>query len=206
MRKKERNWDESNEAFNSIDLTVKLEEKFACMKTADCLLEFDMAIWTIRCQVNILTIRINLYLLTVLLRQFDFGNGIITDWTIIFTISSNLSSHESFLWNNCTPPGYHPDTCRMPPAECHLLDTTWMPPGCHLNVQYQEFEHLEVNHLSLHQLNVQSKFQGRNWKNFSSHILLEELEYVKKKNLCIFCMNVTLCKGISRSMHLIAWL
>lgn len=174
------------EAFNSIDLTVKLEEKFACMKTADCLLEFDMAIWTIRCQVNILTIRINLYLLTVLLRQFDFGNGIITDWTIIFTISSNLSSHESFLWNNCTPPGYHPDTCRMPPAECHLLDTTWMPPGCHLNVQYQEFQHLEVNHLSLHQLNVQSKLQGRNWKNFSNHILLEELEYVKKKIFVFF--------------------
>ena len=124
------------------------------MKTADCLLEFDMATCTIRCQVNILTIRINLYLLTVLLRQFDFGNGIITDWTIIFTISSNLSSHESFLWNNCTPPGYHPDTCRMPPAECHLLDNTWMPPGCHLNVQYQEFQHLEFNHLSLHQLNV----------------------------------------------------
>ena len=137
MRKKERNWDESMEAFNSIDLTVKLEEKFACMKTADCLLEFDMAIWTIRCQVNILTIRINLYLLTVLLRQFDFGNGIITDWTIIFTISSNLSSHESFLWNNCTPPGYHPDTCRMPPAECHLLNATcWIPPGCHLGVTW----------------------------------------------------------------------
>ena len=124
------------EAFNSIDLTVKLEEKFACMKTADCLLEFDMAIWTIRCQVNILTIRINLYLLTVLLWQFDFGNGIITDWTIIFTISSNLSSHESFLWNNCTPPGYlldiiwmppeyHPDTCRITTAGCHL-DVTWM--------------------------------------------------------------------------------
>ena len=145
-----------------------------------------MAIWTIRCQVNILTIRINLYLLTVLLRQFDFGNGIITDWTIIFTFSSNLSSHESFLWNNCTPPGYHPDTCRMPPAECHLLDNTWMPPGCHLNVQYQEFQHLEVNHLSLHQLNVQSKLQGRNWKNFSNHILLEELEYVKKKIFVFF--------------------
>ena len=32
------------EAFNSIDLTVKFEEKFAFMKTADCLLEFDMAI------------------------------------------------------------------------------------------------------------------------------------------------------------------
>ena len=124
------------EAFNSIDLTVKLEENFAGMKTADCLLEFDMAIWTIRCQVNILTIRINLYLLTVLLRQFDFGNGIITDWTIIFTISSNLSSHESFLWNNCTPPGYlldiiwippeyHPDTCRITTAGCHL-DVTWL--------------------------------------------------------------------------------
>ena len=97
MRKKERNWDESNEAFNSIDLTVKLEEKFACMKTADCLLEFDMAIWTIRCQVNILTIRINLYLLTVLLRQFDFGNGIIKD--ILFYFQSRIFKQ---VWN-CRP-------------------------------------------------------------------------------------------------------
>ena len=44
------------EAFNSIDLTVKLEEKFAGMKTADCLMEYDMAICTIRCQVNILKV------------------------------------------------------------------------------------------------------------------------------------------------------
>ena len=51
-------------------------------------------------------------------------------------VQSKLSASEIHDPKNAPVPEYYPDTC-------------WMPPECHLNVQYQEIQHPEVNHLSL---------------------------------------------------------